>query len=168
MINYFHFIHKYLFCEHDTRQTEVVDWSHFAYEVVIVDSSGNLTWIKGSSKYWWIYCDYKKIQLMKLLCQYYFSKLSSSSEWTESASYAHGIKVSSPCDVGWGPLSWVQGPRCLMWFMVHCLAAVYKQRQGQLSQGQGKADQLSMVLWCQLTWFLWPPDVTQVTDSKDI
>lgn len=60
MINYFHFIHKYLFCEHDTRQTEVIDWSHFAYEVVIVDSSGNLTWIKGSSKYWWIYCDYKK------------------------------------------------------------------------------------------------------------
>lgn len=82
----------------------------------------------------------KKILLMKLLCQYYFSKLSSSSEWTESASYAHGIKVSSPCDVGWGPLSWVQGPRCLLWFMVHCLAAVYKQRQGQLSQGQGKAD----------------------------
>lgn len=77
----------------------------------------------------------KKFQLMKLLCQYYFGKLSSSSEGAESASYTHGIRVSSPCGAGWGPLSWVQGPSCLMWFLVGCLAAVYKQRQGQLSQG---------------------------------
>lgn len=32
-----------MFCEHDTQQTEVVDESRFACEVVIVASSGNLT-----------------------------------------------------------------------------------------------------------------------------